>query len=426
MGATTGRSYITKGASERIVEGIIDRAAELLAAHGSPDELIVRDADLKGFLVRLRASGRHVYAVNYGRGKMLTLGPPDRLTAGKARKAAREALAQTSLDGAPARVERRDAAVTFASFLDDHYEAWAKSHLKTADETLQRLRAVFAPFLSTRLIDLSAFAVERWRTKRIKDDKVSKATANRDLVALKAAVAKAVTWGLLKVHPLTSVKPYRLDTRGVVRYLSPEEIVRLKAALTARDDKRRAERESANAWRRARGYDEWAAYGTYTDHLTPLVITAINTGLRRGELFALRWRDVDLAAKRLTVQGGTSKGGQTRHVPLNSDAITALTTWRDQVQGSLHLPDLVFPSVDGKPFDTIKTVWRALMKAASIKDFRFHDIRHTFASRLVQRGTDLNTVRELLGHSDMKMSLRYSHLAPENTAAAVARLVDVG
>jgi integrase len=424
MGATTTRSYTTKGTSERIVEGIIGRAAELLAAAGQPDELIVRDTDLKGFCVRLRASGRHVYGVAYQRGKFLTLGPPDRLTAGKARKAAREALAETSLDGAPARVERRDAALTFGGFLDEHYEPWAKSHLKTADETLQRLRAVFATFLSVKLVDLTAFAVERWRTNRIKTDKVSKATTNRDLTALKAAVAKAVTWGHLKVHPLTSVKPYRLDTRGVVRYLNAEELTRLKAALTARDDRRRAERESANTWRRARDYDEWAAYGTYTDHLTPIVLLGLNTGLRRGELFALRWADVDLVAPRLTVQGGTSKGGQTRYVPLNSDAITALTTWRDQVISGNTLPDLVFPSASGEKFDTIKTVWRALMKAAKITDFRFHDLRHTFASRLVQRGVNLNTVRELLGHADMKMTLRYSHLAPENTAAAVARLVD--
>ncbi len=426
-----GASYTSKGTIERIVEGLITRADQLLAAHGSPDELIVRDADLKGFCVRLRASGRHAYGVAYGRGKFLTLGPPDRLTAGKARKAAREALAETSLDGAPARVERRDAALTFGGFLDDHYQPWAHAHLKTADETLARLRAVFSDFLSVKLIDLNAFALERWRTARAKH--VTRATINRDVTAFKAAMAKAVTWRHLKTHPFATVKPYRLDTRGVVRWLTPDEITRLRAALAMRDQKRRAERESANAWRRARGYDEWTEFAAYTDHLTPLVLLALNTGLRRGELFALRWRDVDLAAMRLTVQGSFAKGGQTRHVPLNSEAIAVLLTWRDGTVPAQDAPvmnrpeqngTLIFPSVDDKPFDTIKTVWRALMKAAQIADFRFHDLRHTFASRLVQRGVDLNTVRELLGHADLKMTLRYAHLRPENTAAAVARLVD--
>ena len=73
----------------------------------------------------------------------------------------------------------------------------------------------------------------------------------------------------------------------------------------------------------------------------------------------------------------------------------------------------------------IKKAWAAILTDAGIADFRFHDLRHHFASRLVQAGVPLNTVRELLGHADLKMTLRYAHLAPQDTASAVERLVRV-
>ncbi|MDP2052868.1 MAG: integrase arm-type DNA-binding domain-containing protein, partial [Acidobacteriota bacterium] len=95
--ANPARRYTSKGTSNRITEALVGRAVELLAAADSPDELVVRDVELKGFVVRIRATGKHTYGVAYGRGKFLTLGGTDRLTAGQARTAAREALAQTAL-----------------------------------------------------------------------------------------------------------------------------------------------------------------------------------------------------------------------------------------------------------------------------------------------------------------------------------------
>jgi len=83
----------------------------------------------------------------------------------------------------------------------------------------------------------------------------------------------------------------------------------------------------------------------------------------------------------------------------------------------------VFAAADGGRLEDVKGAWRALVKAAAVKAFRFHDLRHTFASKLVTAGVDLNTVRELLGHGDIKMTLRYAHLQPETKAAAVAKLV---
>ena len=105
---------------------------------------------------------------------------------------------------------------------------------------------------------------------------------------LRAALRLAKQWKLLTVHPLG--RPEAVQARsGRDRCATsrPPKTSGLRAALVARDDTRRADRERANAWRRERGYAEWPVYSTYTDHLTPIVLLALNTGMRRGELLAL-------------------------------------------------------------------------------------------------------------------------------------------
>jgi hypothetical protein len=137
----------------------------------------------------------------------------------------------------------------------------------------------------------------------------------------------------------------------------------------------------------------------------------VNTGLRRGELLALRWESIDFSRQILTVEGGTAKSRQTRHVPLNDEAIRELKRWHEQANGGQR----VFESRT-----SFKSAWASLLKRAKITKFRWHDLRHHFG--LVQGGVPLNTVRDLLGHSSVAMSLRYAHLAPDQRREAVARL----
>lgn len=119
------------------------------------------------------------------------------------------------------------------------------------------------------------------------------------------------------------------------------------------------------------------------------------------------------------MRGASAKSGLTRHIPLNDEAVRVLRAWQPCSGSDV----LVFPGPSGEAMTTLKTAWSKLATAAGLKAFTFHDLRHTFASKLVQAGVDLNTVRELLGHADIRMTLRYAHLAPEHTAAAVAKLV---
>jgi integrase len=108
---------------------------------------------------------------------------------------------------------------------------------------------------------------------------------------------------------------------------------------------------------------------------------------------------------------------------MNDFVIETLNAWRKQTGGKDS--DLVFPSPKtGKIMDNCNRAWKKLLKGAGIESFRWHDMRHDFASQLVMKGADLNTVRELMGHSDMKMTLRYAHLAPKVRRAAVALLIE--
>jgi len=381
----------------------------------------VRDTQLKGLILRVQPTGVMSYYVEYGRGRRMQIGRADAVAPARARDVAKKVLADSYSGLDPMEARRRERAHTLSSFIEEVYKPWADANLRTSVKTVARLRRIFPDLQEKKLGDITPWLVEKWRMVRLKSGS-KRSTVNRELDDLKSALSKAVEWGHLDAHPIANVKRLRVDTNPICRFLSDGENERLMAALDTRDRQLCDKRLSANAWREERGYNLYPdrRQTRFADHLKPMVILSLHTGLRRGELFSLEWPDVDLEAKFLTLRGAKTKSFKTRHVPLNDVAYQCLKDWRRQ---SNEDKSLVFPGKNEQPFDNVNTAWRRVLKDANIENFRWHDMRHTFASRLVMAGVDLNTVRELLGHADLQMTLRYAHLAPEHKAAAVAQLL---
>ncbi len=382
----------------------------------------VRDTRLKGLLLRVQPSGVMAFYVEYGRGKRVNIGRTGAVTPVQARERARMILGEAYQGRDPIASRREAKAYIFRAFVDEVYAPWAEENIRTAKATVGRLKANFPDLQNKPLKEITPWLVEKWRMARLKAG-AKPTTVNRDLDDLKSSLAKATAWGLLDAHPIASVKRSKVDTNPTVRFLSKEEELRLWVALDAREERIRRERDTANAWRAERQCPLLPDLreAAFVDHLKPLVLLSLHTGLRRGELFGLEWQHVDLAQANLTVHGAKAKSGKTRHVPLNAEALALLKGWWET---SGEASGLVFPGRDGGPLNNVRKSWMGALQAAGITHFRWHDLRHTFASRLVMAGVDLNTVRELLGHSTYQMTLRYAHLAPEHKAAAVARLVE--
>ena len=180
------------------------------------------------------------------------------------------------------------------------------------------------------------------------------------------------------------VKLYR-ENNARNRCLTPEEETRLMEALPVR--------------------------------LRPLVKVALHTGIRRGELRALRWEDVDLATGTIHVR--QDRVGDGRWVTVNSVAKEALLSVKREQK---ILTPYVFCSPEGRFLHNWEREWRPAVRAAQVPNFRFHDCRHTFASRLAMAGVDLYTVQLAGGWKAQVMVQRYAHLSPDHLKAAVERL----
>ncbi|HEX4045082.1 MAG TPA: site-specific integrase [Gammaproteobacteria bacterium] len=381
----------------------------------------VRDDRLTGFLVRVNVSGKLVYMCEYGRGKRLTLGKAGVLTPMQARDKAREVLADV-VNGMDPRAVKKSKNMTLHLFIETEYTQWVQAHRKDAFRTLARIKRCFYGLFGKKpLSDITSILIDQWRIQRIKAGCTAK-TVNVDIATFKAALSKAVEWGFIEIHPLKNFKLLKVDNAAKVRYLTEEEEKQLRVVLDNREEKLRAIREQGNNWRRERNYELLPNLQNlhFADHLKPMVILSINTGIRQGELFSLRWEEIDLDKAILSIRGNTAKSYKTRHIPLNKEALNILTQWKKQNENE----ELIFANKEKRKFNNVRKSWTKLLKIAGIKNFRWHDLRHHFASKLAMLGVDLNTIRELLGHSDIKMTLRYAHLAPEHKAMAVARLVN--
>jgi integrase len=388
----------------------------------------ITDAGFRNLRLYVGASGIKIWYVGYqgtdGRNKSHKLGSADAFTVAEARNMAGVFL--TALERGEQPEKRNKKKLQLGEFIETYYAPWVEANRKAGKETMAILRSQFKFLFEQFIEELKALELENWRTKR-QESGTKASTLNRQVTALKAALNWGVEQDIIKSNPLNRLKHLQeRDSNKKTRYLSDEERTRLLAALDEREARLRTGRESHNQFLAEREKELLPPLdGSFADYLKPMVLLAMNIGVRRGNLFSLKWGDVDFDTGTIYLPADTTKPGKDLHVYMNQTIIDTLTTWRQQSTDTS--PEaLVFPSnkKKGALMVSIKRSWAAVLKAAQIENFRFHDLRHDFASQLVMRGVDLNTVRDLLGHTDLKMTLRYAHLAPENKLKAV-KLLDI-
>jgi integrase len=231
------------------------------------------------------------------------------------------------------------------------------------------------------LDEIKPLNIEEFRRWKL-DRGAKHSTANRTLTCLRTMLYKAIEWGYLKENPMIKVKLYKEDTRRL-RFLEKEEIGRLLYHCSP--------------------------------HINNITLFALNTGMRRGEILGLKWSAVDFNNDLIYLHKTKSK--EKRIIPMNSLLKKLLLNIREH-----SISEYVFCNKDGNQIKSIDTGFKKALKRAGIDDFRFHDLRHTFASHLVMRGVDLSTVKELLGHRSMEMTLRYAHLSQGHKSKAVEGL----
>lgn len=369
----------------------------------------VRDEKLTGFMIRVYPSGVMTYMVELGRGNRKVLGRVGVIDPDEARELAKAALrapsfaqtiiptlVPTSNTSLPTSAILNQQVPTLNEFIDQHYITHTITHHKRGINAVNRLRTTFCPkFGNTKLAEIDTHTIEIWVASRIQKG-ISKATINRDLTDLKSAINKALQWGLIPFNPLKNHKPFKLDKFPKTRYLLPHEETALRQAL---------ENNPLN-------------------YIKPLIILALNTGMRRGELLSLTWPDINFQSNMITLQPKHTKTGLTEYVHLNSEAREVLKAVKAYHQNREWNSEWVFLTNAGRRIFSVQKVFQTVLRHADITRFRFHDLRHTFASKLVMAGVDLNTVRELMRHASIEMTLRYAHLAPEHKMAAVEKLVN--
>src|SRR5690625_2089557 len=217
------------------------RITQRLVTSSQPGERPIeyRDSSIPGFILRVQPSGVKSYIVEWARGRRKTIGRATVLTLEQARRQARAILAD------PDATVGRPVDIEFRAVLKKHYGPWVKENRKDGVATMKRLSHCFGEYGTRKLSKLDAMTIERWQTAKLKGGRAA-STVNRDIAALKAALSKAVEWGMLPAHPLATVKPIRLADEGRVRWLDADEEKRLRNVLDKREQEMIEARQRGN------------------------------------------------------------------------------------------------------------------------------------------------------------------------------------
>jgi len=283
-------------------------------------------------------------------------------------------------------VFKRPVKIAFGEF-GKKYMEYAKANKRSwlrDEQMLKQLEEFFGK--EHELAKLGVADIEAYKVQRRLE--VSGSTVNRELALLKRMFNLAIDWDLLVGrNPVCKVKFFKEFSFG-------------SRVLTQNEEERLIENAAP--------------------FIQDLIVFGLNTGLRVGEIFSLRWSNVDMEKNILNVFA--HKTWKTRAVPMNTKTPAVVEAW------ALHRKnDLVFYNTStGQPFVDLRAGFRLACRKAGISDVSWHTLRHTFASRLIERGVDIVTVQQLLGHSTVTVTMRYTHTNLASKAAAVAKLVGLG
>ena len=371
-----------------------------------------RDSAVQGLTLRVEPSGRKSWYLDYkfdGRRRWWFIGRAAYISLSDARREAQAFLGILAKGKDPLAVPEPE--LTCGLLREKYYAPWVIENRKSGGETVKGLKRYFSRFDERPAASLTVGDMELWRREMRETRKLKAATLNRAATYLTAMLNWAVKRKLISANPLEELDHLKeTDSKKSWRFLSKEEIAVLKEALRARDAAVRAGAVPCI-------YAEPMG-GAFADPLEPMALVSLNTGVRWGTLVSLRWRNVDLAHGTLYIDADSTKAEAAQTLPLNSSAMDVLKKWREEAPDAAPAA-LVFPAPMGGMFYNVNKAWYRLLADSDLGHLRWHDLRHTFASQLVIAGIPLNTVRELLGHKNIKTTLRYAHLAPQGLRAAV-------
>lgn len=277
------------------------------------------------------------------------------------------------------RTQKHLAFAELAEEFRSKHKSWGESTWRGANGIIERLVAEWGHL---PLTGINTRMIESFLARRLNMEGISNATANRHLACIKTLLKMGVRWGLLTHNPAEKVKMLK-EKPKVPRALSEEESERLLAELP---------------------YHAWV-----------LTVVALETGMRRTELFDLQWREVDFGRWLITVQ--YSKNNAFRLIPMTERVYRALS--EQQQKGFMPY---VLPSPTGGRIKSVDGALHEAGKRAGLGHVHLHIFRHTFATRLRERGVPLDRIMELLGHKGMTMTLRYAKTSPTQLREAIASL----
>ena len=284
-------------------------------------------------------------------------------------------------------VKRKVRKMTFNELATEYLENYAKINNLSWKRVGTCLNALKRFFGACYLSDVSPYLIEKYKAKRL-NDALMTSSVNRELSVLKRAFNLGITWEMAEQNPVQKVR--------FLRQPEPRERV-----LTEEEERRLLEASS--------------------EHLKPIICMALQTGMRKSEIANLRWEEVDLETREIEVV--KTKSGRKRTIPISSDLFKVLA----ELEGTRQSNGFVFQYRDPKTGRSrhvvfFRTAFEHACRRAGIKGLTFHDLRHTFASRLVRKGVDLITIKDLLGHSSVRTTERYSHSNREQKQRAVELL----